>query len=422
MKAQLRWATALIACIGTVQTLSVQAQQGDYRTANYAAEMAAASFAEYNSYDTGYDSEFEYDSGGGSCDLASCDCDGGSCSGGCLGGGGGILSRPGQFFIGADYLNVRSTFSESTAFVVTTGTRTAVNGVLLQPTHTFHELEYDYESSYRIFGGYRLCECGGEVRFAFTNFDNISGTAASPQANPGVNPGDNVVEIIHPGEAAVTQLGGQVFVNSNVDAKSYDLGFAKTIPLGSPASSGCGCDDNCCDSCCGWCPAWDIKWYAGIRFAEVNWDRNVTNTLTTGDFRTTTMDFEGGGIRTGLEGTRYIGRQQRFAVFAKGDISLLLGTVNIEAIEGTNPAGVPPSVNRTTRFSSNQIIPVLDIEAGGTFFVTDRLTVAAGYLFSAWHDLGMRDTFDVLNGQTPTFDDANILGFDGYFVRTEFAF
>ena len=40
----------------------------------------------------------------------------------------------------------------------------------------------------------------------------------------------------------------------------------------------------------------------------------------------------------------------------------------------------------------------------------------------------MRDTFALLNDpglQDPTditFDDANILGFDGFFVRTEFSF
>ena len=87
-----------------------------------------------------------------------------------------------------------------------------------------------------------------------------------------------------------------------------------------------------------------------------------------------------------------------------------------------------PNDEETTRFSSTQLIPVLDIEAGATVYVCDCFSISGGYLFSAWHDLGMRDTFDILEsngvsgGGVPTFDDANILGFDGFFVRSELTF
>ena len=46
--------------------------------------------------------------------------------------------------------------------------------------------------------------------------------------------------------------------------------------------------------------------------------------------------------------------------------------------------------------------------------------VSAGYLFSAWHDLGFRDQFDISDAGRIEYDDtANILGFDGLFVRLE---
>ena len=45
---------------------------------------------------------------------------------------------------------------------------------------------------------------------------------------------------------------------------------------------------------------------------------------------------------------------------------------------------------------------------------------SAGYLFSAWHDLGFRDQFDLQTlVESNTTDTANILGFDGFFVRLE---
>ncbi|NOY42827.1 MAG: hypothetical protein GXP26_13455 [Planctomycetes bacterium] len=418
MKIRLRWATALIACVSLVCTTSAQAQrQRNYRAANNAAEMAGASLASYNSFDNSFDDSY-------GTDLGECNsCEDGSYIGEYSGGRSGILGRPGQFFVAADYLNVRATFSESTAYVVRTGTAPPAGNTLLPPiTNVFQELDYGYQSSYRIFGGYRFNECGGEIRFAFTRFDS-SASALSPPAVPAA-PGGQTTQILNPFDLVATSTGDRISVNSNVGANIYDLGFAKTIPLGSPACGGCdSCASACdtgCDTGCGWCPAWDLRWSAGIRFAEVNWDRRA-ELQSTNDYGSTTMDFDGGGARVGLEGTRYLGRQQRFAIFARGDMSILLGEVSIEHTSGVG--GTAPSILNLTQFSSTQLIPVLDIEAGGTFYVTDRLTVSAGYLLSAWFDLGMRDTFDVLEGAGPiSFDDSNILGFDGFFVRSEFAF
>ena len=76
----------------------------------------------------------------------------------------------------------------------------------------------------------------------------------------------------------------------------------------------------------------------------------------------------------------------------------------------------------TQTFTNRQIIPVTDIEAGLTAQVTSHAAVSAGYLMSAWHDLGARDE-DQLNTLLPiAYDDANILGFDGIFARVEVAF
>ena len=411
MKIQMRWAIALIACACMSCLNQAQAQkQRNYRNTSNAAEMASASLASYNSFNNSYGCDL----GEGCCDSGNC----GSCNTCCNScyGGGGMMGRPGQFFIGADYLHVRSTFSESTAFVTAEG---GTGTPLLPPVvYTFNEIDYDYEPSYRVYGGYRLCECGCELRFGFTN---LSSSGAADTGPVPVATNGRSTQFLYPAELVATNVGDRLVVDSNVNANIYDLGIAKTIPLGSPPCGGC-CDP-CCNSCCGWCPAWDIKWSAGIRFADVDWDRTATRQSVTsqlnGDYRSTTMDFQGGGARVGLEGTRYIGKQQRFAIFAKSDLSILLGDVNIVHVNDTPQT---TGIDITTRFNSTQLIPVLDIEAGATVFLTDCLTVSGGYLFSAWHDLGMRDTFDVLEGRGPTFDDANILGFDGFFVRTELSF
>lgn len=362
-----------------------------------------------------------YPQGGGCAD--------GQCSGGCDQGycGSGCYSEPccdsssgfwdavgmddGQFFVTADYLNVRASFSEATAFV----RQDLANG-----TDQFIPLEFDYNSSYRIGGGYRSCCCGDQIRFMFTRMTSDASDTAFP--------GDIV-----PYETAPPP-GGQTNINASVDTRTIDLECVKAIPLGGQC---CECGDscsNCCQGGCGCgdacgkcCPAWDINWSGGVRWAEVGWQRSYVAVDST-DFPVTDsqvgMDFRGGGLRTGLEGRRYFFKDGWLSIYGKGDISLLLGDVNISSIRSVDDpsTALSPDVTNTQTFRTRQIIPVTELEAGLTGQVTCHTAITAGYLFTAWHDLGFRDE-EELNTLLPLrYDDANILGFDGFFIRAEIGF
>jgi hypothetical protein len=54
--------------------------------------------------------------------------------------------------------------------------------------------------------------------------------------------------------------------------------------------------------------------------------------------------------------------------------------------------------------------------------ITCNSTITTGYMFSAWHDLGFRDEFALVPALEAHYDDANILGFDGFFARLELAY
>ena len=101
---------------------------------------------------------------GGGCGDGACGCgESCGCGTGCgdacgcgdtCGCGGGIGSslglgsyaHCGQFFVGADYLNVRANFSESVAFL-----ERDINNFV----DTFHQNAFNYNDSYRLFGGWR---------------------------------------------------------------------------------------------------------------------------------------------------------------------------------------------------------------------------------------------------------------------------
>jgi hypothetical protein len=343
----------------------------------------------------------------GACDTGGCDT--GGCYSSCDGSMGGLLNRPIQLVFGAEYIYARADFSDALAFVE----QDLVNG-----GETWHCFDFDYESSYSFYGGVYLCDCGGSVIFDYTRLTSSAETAANSVALQ--------TDIFGPFE-----IDDNIQGRADVDLKSYDLSFAKTIPLGCALACGAQCGD-ACDACCdagscssgcggGWCPAWDITWSAGVRFADVEWNRglNAFDPLNNNAFidgYETRMNFEGFGGRMGLMGRRYFGRRGIASLYAKGDLSVLLGDVELETLI-TNAGGTA-----FIRKNCEQIIPVTEIELGGSLHLGAHATLSAGYFWSAWHDLGTSETYSFTNFQVTHYDDANILGFDGLFARIEVAF
>lgn len=332
-----------------------------------------------------------------------------------LGLGRGVGPR-GQFFIGAEYLSLRANFSEATAYRVIDPGPPA--------TETFEQFDFNYGDSYRIYGGYRLCECGCDLTFAYSSFNSDGGFDSGSIDDFSV-PGFSATA---PYEVVPGADGDRLFGEADVEIDNYDIGVAKTIPLGGfCCDTGC-CDTTCCDSpcgdccdpCCGpVCAPWDLVWTGGVRFANVDSElRYFNDTATTavaGRNATSAVSFDGVGLRTGLIGRRYFGKRGIVSGYVRGDFSLLLGEVETRVSGTTIP---------TTTLVSTEVVPVTEIEAGLTAWLTQNVSVSGGYLLSAWHDLGHRTEYDygVTGTQIVSMDDANIMSLDGWFVRAEASF
>ena len=130
-----------------------------------------------------------------------------------------------------------------------------------------------------------------------------------------------------------------------------------------------------------------------------------------------TADFDGAGPKVGLEARRYF-RGNQASLFARSNLSLLLGSYDI-SITQLNPTAVG-SLPATQIFAENidRIIPVADIEMGGDWQVTDHLQLSAGYMFQAWWDLGAFEQLTL----ALSHNNSNILGLDGLFARIEYDF
>ena len=404
MKLRGSWCAALVASLAMLTSPSADAANGrNYQMAGDAGRSAnIAMINDANVEQTSYSST--YPSGANGFGIASP-----------------LVDRQYQFFAYGEYIYARASFSEALAYIESDPNDP-------QGGQEIVEYDFDYNSSYRFGGGINFCDCGGAVIFNFARYTSdadvlATDTSSAPQET-----------IFGPYEIIAPQGGGSIEGHADVDIKSYDIGWAKTIPLGGPA----GCCDPCCgdvscDPCCGsgvgagCCPAWDVTWSAGVRFADVDWGRNTTAFEQNGtpvDREDTRLSFSGAGLRTGLMGRRYVGRNGWFSVFARGDVSLLVGDVDIRTDTTDNLGGVPLTL-RSHSNSARRVIPVTEIEAGGSLDLTSNVRMSAGYFISAWHDLGMRDEFNFSNTpgiQISHYDDANILGFDGFFARVDVAF
>lgn len=337
-----------------------------------------------------------------------------------------------QVIAGGEYLHLRATHSQQLAYVERNITNLGTNGEFIR----YHQFDSDFTGSYRAWAGWRIPECGQEFRFTYSNYNGDGSFNSVPQVG---TPGSGTVEIAGPFEVVPAGDGDTIYGNMDVELHNFDFACSKTIPLGC-ALGCCDCGDSCCGDCCGdccggcgcgcWCPAWDITFTGAVRFAdirsELNYFNNIVSTGTPPAVAERSgqslVEFEGVGLRGGFMSRRYFGKTGMTSVFLKADLSLLVGDLDYLAV-GTDGTGANQFT--PTYQSCTHVIPVTEIEAGGTVSLTKSMSLSGGYLFSAWHDLGHRAEYNFVattGGQTNSLDDANILAFDGWFVRLEGAF
>gem|GEM_PF-1221565 len=341
------------------------------------------------------------------------DCANGDCEGDCTTGdcppecsirdclGCNFFSQNG-WFVGAEYLYVTPHFSEPVAAVVRTTFIDDNNNSTI--TDSSQSYEFGYDSSYRVYGGYRWGSCGEAITFGYFNYGGNT-SYLSPIADPG-----NGTIIAGALENNADSPGERLLANFDMNLNTYDLDYSKRITI-------CSCNNDPCD-CCD-CPPWAITWSAGVRVAD--FERTEGNQLlnanggvdATAEIETL---FVGAGPKIGVEGRRYMGPNYRWSIFGKGSMALLLGDYD------TTRTKVSGGGTITTIQTDNfrRVIPVTDIEVGFSRQIGQKTMFTAGYFFQAWWDLGMFEAIEGTNFGPE--DDSNIMAFDGLMLRIERVF
>lgn len=346
--------------------------------------------------------EVPWDDVGGAAPCDSCgEYCGGTCgSRGCLGG---------LWYGSVDYLLFRPRLSQAVAEVNRVDTSdTSVTPNVSTSTDTVIEYPFDYQSAFRVAAGYRLLNCGGDFQVAYwrmTADAQYTGGPANTSTNDPFIAG-NLENNPGTGEFLTSSTG--------ITANIIDVDFAKCISMGGP----CGP----CDACC-FCPRWDLRFFAGVRAGDISrFNNNVVFDADGNDqsFGYINARFVGAGPRVGIQGRRYFGQCGLWSLYARGAQALLIGdyrmsrTLRVPGDE-TTPTQITNQYNRFHR-----MIPVTDIELGASWQMAPFTFVSIGWFWQCWWDLGQSEQIQGTN--FGGLDTANILGFDGLFVRGEMLF
>jgi hypothetical protein len=288
-----------------------------------------------------------------------------------------------HLYAGGDFLLIRPTFSSAIAFVRSNAGATSTGAI---EQLCAQELNFDYRAAFRVFCGYQLDNCTA-LQFTYTNMDNRA------DVNGAVGFGQLGQTLIDPFGNTV-KMGESILTHAVVRMNIYDIELTRTILLEKANL--------------------DINLLAGARLADLNqaYEAQILGVAPSlGDF---TQTFTGAGPRLGVGVDWWLGTHKWFALYAKSDMALLLGGLDVNTTVNQVGFTGQQSACRT------RLIPVFEAELGVAWRPLPALTISAGYLFQAWFDLGLAD--GTFGGQFTQAHDSNILSFDGLTVRACLSF
>jgi hypothetical protein len=172
-----------------------------------------------------------------------------------------------------------------------------------------------------------------------------------------------------------------------------------------------GCE---CPTC-----AYALSVIAGAEFARLEQAFAASYTPVPGTTTVNTdIDFDGIGMRLGLQGERFYPGSGVF-VYGSGISNFLFGEFDASYTQANTIAGT----QATTSWSAGRIVPRLDLELGAGWMGPNRhLRLSAGYRVSAWFNVVTTDEW--INAvQRSEFDDmSGTLTQDGLVGRAEWLF
>ena len=308
-----------------------------------------------------------------------------------------------KLFGGVEYLEARPNSSQSLAFIRQVQSTVAdANGVREDITQDVN-FQFERKDTIRAFIGFRRPDCRSELRFTYWRLrsdDQVTAAAGTDAA------GNDVSYSIWDVNAELP--GDQLFAASRLAGDIFDVQYRRCLR---------GMDS--CDNAGACCLPWDLHWSAGVRIAEWDHESSVFSTSTSQTRADESMEFDGAGPMVGLNSRRRLGILPCVSAFASFQTALLLGQYDHRLVR---TAVVGPNTSREVFLTGEKrIVPVTEFEVGLAWQFGRYLNISGGWFQQVWWDLGM--SAETARGDIQLVrDDSNIMAWDGFTLRAEFAF
>ena len=241
-----------------------------------------------------------------------------------------------------------------------------------------------YEPGFRVGGNWAIDRCSS-IAASYTFFESDAVDTVVPPVIPGG--GGAVGSLVHHPGAAITASAGPVNASYDIDFQLADIDYRRLL----------------CASNRHW-----VNYSLGVRYGHMEQDFRQTGVFGGGQAgtidTTTNIDFDGGGIKLGLEAERVIGCRG-FSLYGKASVSPMVGRFGSDytMFNSTTSVLLANSVWEDDRF-----VTLLDYEVGLAWMSPCyKWRLTAGYMASFW--------FNAIT--TPAFVDAvqadNYVGVDG---------
>lgn len=331
--------------------------------------------------------------GGGGCDSGSCDSCGGSevmC--------GSLCDRkcPDCCGVGTHYsyiygelLYMRSRQSEVTYAVPSDGP--IIPGSVPVQVGNFGVIDSDYDLGYRV--GFNLAlDTVSSVNARYLSWSNRESDSISLAA-------PNALEslVSHPATISSASTTLAAHADYYIDLQNVDVDYRHLL--------------KCCE-------VFSANYVIGARYANLEQGFDVEFLKQPTESVWTDVDFEGAGLRLGLETQRYSCRNQ-LHVYASGYASFMAGRFSANYLQGSS---VDPEIVNA-QWDADRLVPILDFEAGiGWTSIDGKLRLNAGYMTSAWFNSVTTQSW--IDGvQANDFSDiTKSLWFDGLQARVSYSF
>jgi len=251
----------------------------------------------------------------------------------------------------------------------------------------------DFSAGFRIGGVYAMDDCSSVAltysRFQSSSTDTVS--TAAPLVLRSL--------VLHPGTANAGSDFLAATANSDIKFDLVDADYRAVWAAGD---------------------LWVVNYLVGARYAGLKQDFTAVYTGTgTTDTLVSNMNFDGGGIRVGMDGMRFA-CNSGFLVYGRSSASFVAGEFRGRY---TQSSDVDPVIVDAT-WKAGRIVSILDLEVGaGWQSPCGRWRLSGGYMVAGWFNAIPQNQW--INAvQTNNFvglsSSVNAITFDGFTTRLDY--